>query len=159
ECMPRAITISFAFAIILAALPLAVRSRMPSRPTPQDSPSTTAYLGFDRNIYPGDDALPILRKTYAYSGYWISPPPGEKINTWSGKHQLLQSHGFGFLVLYPGRESRERKTTAQAAQESTQDAAEAIANAEKEGFPKATAIFIDIEEGGRLPATYHAYLR
>src|SRR5262249_53309079 len=28
-----------------------------------------------------------------------------------------------------------------------------------EGFPVGTVIFLDIEEGGRLPATYHAYLR
>jgi len=134
---------------------------MNARTSPQpadENPAPRAYLGFDRNTYPGDDALPILRKTYAYSGYWLSPPPQEKINTWSGKRQLMQSHGFGFLVLYRGRDSRELKSLGLAAQKSAQDATAAVANAEKEGFPKATVIFIDIEEGGRLPATYHAYL-
>jgi hypothetical protein len=131
-------------------------SRLASQPNPQTSAPT--FLGFDRNYYPGDDALPMLRKTYAYSGYWLSAPPQEKINTWSGKRQLMQSQGFGFLVLYRGRDSRELKSLGQAAQKSTQDATDAVANAEKEDFPKGTVIFIDIEEGGRLPATYHAYL-
>src|SRR6266851_5225777 len=96
-------------------LPFATNARTSSQPADEDPPPTS-YLGFDRNIYPGDDAIPILRKTFAYSGYWISPPPGEKINTWAGKRQLLQSQGFGFMVLFRGRESRELKTPAQAAQ-------------------------------------------
>src|SRR5436853_2995941 len=64
--------------------------------------SEKKYLGFDRNNYPGDDALPILRKTFAFSSYWISPPPGEKSNTWTRKRELLCSRGFGFVVLYQG---------------------------------------------------------
>ena len=155
--MRLAIAIHVALASSFLFLLLAMNARTSSQPANEDPP--TAYLGFDRNIYPGDDALPILRKTFVYSSYWISPPPGEKINTWAGKRQLLQSQGFGFLVLYRGRESRELKTPTQAAQKSAQDAADAIANAEKEGFAKGTVIFLDIEEGGRLPATYHAYLR
>ena len=39
------------------------------------------------------------------------------------------------------------------------DAKLAAAAAAKEGFPPRTIIFLDIEEGGRLPAAYHAYLR
>src|SRR5712664_4056911 len=48
-----------------------------------------AYLGFDLNTYPGDAALPVLRKTFSFAGYWLSPPPGAKRNTWVGKRQLL----------------------------------------------------------------------
>src|SRR5712692_7294454 len=79
-----------------------------------DSPNPTevtdhkrSYLGFDRNIYPRDAALPVLRKTFAFTSYWLGPPPGEKTNTWHGKRELLRSQGFGFLVLYRGPESRE----------------------------------------------------
>ncbi len=116
------------------------------------------YLGFDRNIYPGDAALPILRKTLAFSGYWISPPPGEKTNTWSGKRALLRSQGFGFLVLYRGRDSSEFKKEADAKAKGVRDAEETIAAARVENFPSGTIVFLDIEEGGRLPDTYHAYL-
>jgi Domain of unknown function (DUF1906) len=156
--MRLAIAVQLALASSILFLPLATNGHTSTQPA-NEEPTHPAYLGFDRNIYPGDDALPILRKTFAYSSYWISPPPGEKINTWAGKRELLQSQGFGFLVLYRGRESHELKTSAQAAQKSAQDAADAIAKAEKEGFAKGTVIFLDIEEGGRLPATYHAYLR
>ena len=64
---------------------------------PETNPRS--YLGFDRNIYPGDAAFPILRKTFVFTSYWLSPPPGEKTNTWLGKREFLRSLGFGFLVL------------------------------------------------------------
>lgn len=117
------------------------------------------YLGFDRNLFPGADALPILRKTFAFSSYWLSPPPGEKTDTWLGRRELLRSQGFGFLLLYRGPESRELKREATAGEKGTADAREAASVAKKEGFPARAIIFLDIEEGGRLPAAYHAYLR
>ena len=116
------------------------------------------YLGFDRNIYPGDDALAILRKTFAFSSYWLSPPPGEKNNTWTHKRELLRSRGFGFVVLYRGPGSRELKTQTSAKARGTRDGGDAAASAKAEGFSAGTVIFLDIEEGGRLPDTYHAYL-
>lgn len=116
------------------------------------------YLGFDRNIYPGDDALPILRKTFAFSGFWLSPPPGEKSNTWTGKRELLRAEGFGFVLLYLGPDSGELKTRTSAKVRGTRDGEEAAASAKAEGFSRGTIIFLDIEEGGRLPDTYHAYL-
>ncbi|HEX8878489.1 MAG TPA: glycoside hydrolase domain-containing protein, partial [Candidatus Acidoferrum sp.] len=116
------------------------------------------YLGFDRNVYPGDDALPILRKTFAFSGFWLSPPPGEKSNTWNGKRELLRSQGFGFVVLYLGPDSGELKSQTSAKARGTRDGEEAAASAKAEGFSGGTIIFLDIEEGGRLPDTYHAYL-
>jgi len=73
------------------------------------SEHSRSYLGFDRNMYPGDSSLPILRKSFAFISYWLSPPPGERRNTWKGKRELLVSHGFGFLVLV----SRARQRRAQ----------------------------------------------
>jgi Domain of unknown function (DUF1906) len=140
-------------------LTITMSSRSSGTPANNPAPAATTYLGFDRNIYPGDDALPILRKTFTFSGYWISPPPGEKINTWQGKRELLHSQGFGFVVLFRGRESRELKTAAKAKENSALDARASAAAAEREGFPKGTIIFLDIEEGGRLSAIYHSYIR
>ncbi len=144
------------FAII--SLPILVCSCASSQVTAGQDPSPT-YLGFDRNVYPGDDALPALRKTFAFTSYWLSPPPGEKTNTWRGKRELFHSQGFGFAVLYRGRESRELKTETKAKEKGALDARNAAASAKEEGFAAGTIIFLDIEEGGRLPATYHAYLR
>jgi hypothetical protein len=118
-----------------------------------------SYLGFDRNVYPGDAALPVLRKSFVFTSYWLSPPPGEKRNTWKGKRELLLSHGFGFLVLYRGRDSGELKKDADAKEKGNKDASAAAAAAKEEGFSAGTIIFLDIEEGGRLPDTYHMYLR
>jgi hypothetical protein len=117
------------------------------------------YWGADLNTYPGDDALPVLRKSFSFLGYWLNPPPGERENQWAGKRQLLRSQGFGFAVLYLGPQSSALKSRAQANQKGIDDAKRAAAAATKEGFPRRTIIFLDIEEGGRLPATYHAYLR
>ena len=151
---------------ILLALFIATAAPAPQGSVPR------SYLGFDRNIYPGDDALPILRKTFSFASYWLSPPPGEKSNTWSGKRELLRSQGFGFLVLFRGpqiselqklwsesRFNRADRLQAQAEERGSADANQAAAAAKKEGFPSHTVIFLDIEEGGRLPAVYHVYLR
>jgi hypothetical protein len=128
-------------------------------PNLQGAPEhSRSYVGFDRNIYPGDAALPVLRKTFTFTSYWLSPPPGEKRNTWNGKRELLVSHGFGFLVLYRGRDSGELKNETDAKGNGIKDANAAAASAKEEGFAAGTIIFLDIEEGGRLPATYHEYL-
>ena len=123
-----------------------------------DPSQKTAHLGFDRDIYPGDAAFPVLRKTFAFTSFWLSPPPGDKVTTWLGKRDLLRKDGFGFLVLYRGRDSREFKKTAEGPAKGTLDAQAAAAAAKKQGFPADTIIFLDIEEGGRLPTVYHAYL-
>ena len=126
---------------------------------PESRALAGAYLGFDLNTYPGDAALPVLRKTFSFAGYWLSPPPGAKRNTWVGKRQLLLSQKFGFLLLYRGPQTSELKSSSQAGNGGTSDAANAAATAKEEGFPSRAIIFLDIEEGGRLPAKYHAYLR
>jgi hypothetical protein len=120
--------------------------------------ATKYYLGFDANDYPGDDAIPILRKTFSFASYWLGPPPEEKSSSWLGKRALLESQGFGFLVLWNGRESRNLKSAVDALQKGKLDAEAAAKAARQEGFPAHTVIFLDIEEGGRLSPVYHAYV-
>src|SRR5258708_11828586 len=48
-------------------------------PSPQTSP-LGAYLGFDRNDYPDDATLPILRKSFSFIGYLLTSPPSETSN-------------------------------------------------------------------------------
>jgi hypothetical protein len=129
-----------------------------TQPRSQEQQAPSAYLGFDLNIFPGKDALPVLRKTFAFSSYWLSPPPGGKTNNWLGQRELLRAQGFGFLLLYRGPLSRELKSEAAAAQKGTLDARNAASAAKSEGFPVQAIVFLDIEEGGRLPPAYHAYL-
>jgi hypothetical protein len=140
-----------------SAMVITVTARGRSTISVVSSPRT-AYLGFDRNLYPGDTAFPTLRKTFAFTGYWLNSPPGEKTNTWIGKRDFLRNSGFGFLVLFRGRDSHEFKKHPDGPAKGTLDAVAALAAAKKEGFPVGTIIFLDIEEGGRLSATYHTYL-
>lgn len=115
-----------------------------------------AYLGFDRNDYPGDAALSTLRKSFQYTSYWLNDPPGEH-NTWTGKRLLLKREGFGFLVTFNGRTDAQLKGHDAAALGAT-DGKAAVAAAVKEGFPSDVLIFLDQEEGGRLLPEQAAYL-
>ena len=145
--------------LLLIASPYFLRDPDVTIAAPESRALAGAYFGFDLNTYPGDAALPVLRKTFSFAGYWLSPPPGAKRNTWVGKRQLLLSQKFGFLLLYRGPQTSELKSSSQAGNRGTSDAANAAATAKEEGFPSHAIIFLDIEEGGRLPAKYHAYLR
>jgi hypothetical protein len=120
------------------------------------------YAGFDRNDYPGDAALPELRKHFDFTGYWITSPPGETGNTWVGKREILVRQGFGFLVVANGRLDKEINRSIKlgkaAAALGREDAASAIAAAGREGFPAKTILFLDQEEGGRMLPEQAAYL-
>src|ERR1700728_4094836 len=90
---------------VFFACGLALRAgRVPENPQGEKpaTPSSHTYLGFDRNDYPGAPSLPLLAKTFSFSGYWLNVPPGETVNTWQGKRAIVASNGFGFLVLFNG---------------------------------------------------------
>lgn len=132
-------------ALLFAAIPLLAANQV--------------YIGFDRNVYPGDDALPILRKSFSFSGYWLSPPPGEKANGWTGKRALFKRYGFGFLLLYQSATLSRIEDLSTAEKAGRADAQKASDAALREGFPQHSVIFLDIEEGGRLSNPMHEYLR
>lgn len=117
-----------------------------------------SYVGFDRNDYPGDARVPLLKSTFAFTGYWLNAPPGAKNNSWTGKRTLLREAGLGFLVLFNGRLDAELKRAANAADLGRADAATAVAAAKREGFPPNTIIFLDQEEGGRMLPEQKAYI-
>jgi len=122
-----------------------------------------AYLGFDRNTYPGDTNLKALHQTFSYTGYWLNNPPGERANTWTGHRAAVEAAGFGFLVLFNGRlyaelKSAELKSVARATKLGNSDAQAAAAAARREGFPAHTIIFLDQEQGGRMLPEQKAYI-
>lgn len=129
-----------------------------SRRNAADDAAPATYLGFDTNTYPGDDALPALKKTFAFSGYWLNTPPGAKENTWVGKRDVLRKSGFGFLVLFNGRTERQLKPPVDPSSMGQADAEVADESAWREGFPDHTVIFLDQEEGGRMTAPQMTYI-
>lgn len=122
------------------------------------STESRSYFGFDRNRYPGDSAMGVLRKTFSFCGYWLNQPPGESSSSWQGKRKILLSDGFGFLVLFNGRLDKELRTPSSPISLGTQDAYSAIEAAKEEGFPMGTIIFLDQEEGGRMLPEQRAYV-
>lgn len=122
----------------------------------------TPFLGFDRNDYPGDDKMSSMHKTFSFTGYWLTNPPGENTNTWVGKREVLRGQGWGFLVLANGKLDAEilkaQKSGTSPAALGKRDAANAVAAAKREGFPPQTILFLDQEEGGRLLDEQGAYL-
>lgn len=133
-------------------------------PRGQSSAART-YLGFDANDYPGDAALPQLRQTFVFAGYWLNAPPGAsgtkngaELHLWLGHRAALAQQGFGLLVLFNGRLERELKSVANAKFLGGSDALLASVTARREGFPPGTVIFLDQEEGGSMNAGQMAYL-
>ena len=119
----------------------------------------TDVIGFDRNDYPDDEAMAELKNQFAYTGYWLTPPPGATTNGWTGKRAFLRAQGYGFLVLANGRLDKEIKASKLSPAElGRKDAANAVASAKTEGFPARTIIFLDQEEGGRLLPEQAGYL-
>lgn len=117
-----------------------------------------AYLGFDRNEYPGDQNLAGFRRTFSYTGYWLNVPPGAKSNTWTGKRKVVQAAGFGFLVLFNGRLDAQLKKGRDPGELGRLDASNAVNSAKREGFREGTIIFLDQEEGGRMLPEQKAYI-
>jgi hypothetical protein len=146
-------TFSLRFLSPRSAFALPVSSSLSS------SAPSALHLGFDRDQYPGDAAMKLLRKDFVFTGYWLGLPPGEKTNTWEGKRELLRSLGYGFLLLFTGPDSATLKTSAMAREKGTADGKAAAISARRDGFPMSAIVFADIEEGGRLTPNYHAYLR
>lgn len=127
----------------LAAQPMHAQSTQPAT-------TGQSYLGFDSNEYPGDENLAELRKTFAFVGYWLTPPPATKTNPWQGKREAVAAHGFGFLVLFNGRIEAELKQVPSPRALGEKDALDAAYAAWLDGFKPGTVIFLDQEEGGRL---------
>jgi hypothetical protein len=146
----------FSCSFVLALVSLPARTRFALQGATQNS--EPAYLGFDRNEYPGDSSLSALKQIFSFAGYWLNAPPGAKSNGWAGKRGILRNNGFGFLVLFNGRASGELKRAADAAALVESDARNAIENAQREGFPPGTVIFLDQEEGGRLLPEQQEYV-
>jgi Domain of unknown function (DUF1906) len=137
------------FVLFLLLVPPATSPQSPEQP----------FLGFDRNDYPGDDAMKLLRKDFSFTSYWLSNPPQTKSNSWFGKREFLHSLGYGFLPLFNGPASGQLRDEPYTLKRVVADVQSAASAARREGFPAGTVIFLDIEEGGRLPTTYATYLK
>lgn len=144
--------------LLVATLFLSLGVPLLAQNGPKAGTNSVNYVGFDRNLYPGDQNLKDLRATFSYAGYWLNNPPGTNVNTWVGKRSRLEAAGFGFVVLFNGRLYRELRSAERASGLGKTDSQNAAQAAEREGFPAQTIIFLDQEQGGRLLPEQKAYL-
>ncbi|HSQ29105.1 MAG TPA: glycoside hydrolase domain-containing protein [Gemmatimonadaceae bacterium] len=166
---------------------------------------TASHLGFDTNVYPGDDAMRAWKRDGAYEwvGYYLQAPC-HKDDSWSGRRQHLVDNGWGLAVIYVGQQAwgkhlgASRNTTSAKAKSSRRsksrhhssprtmtrksakpvatksdrcsasyvgaaqgqlDARDAIAKSQREGFPRATVIFLDVEHMNSIPQPMRDYYR
>jgi glycosyltransferase involved in cell wall biosynthesis len=128
------------------------------------SPPPTVFAGLDRSIYPGDAAMQWLKSNtnLAWTGFYLAPAPNHPDTSWmppmnpTSVRTTLLGMGWGFAPLYLGRQvGSPNLTTAQG----TADAQNAAALAQSAGFPSGTVIYLDIEQGGLLPAAMIKYYK
>lgn len=66
----------------------------------------SSHLGFDTNVYPGDQAMDAWKRSgeYEWVGYYLSAPC-HKDDSWSGKRPRLIANGWGLAVIYVGQQT------------------------------------------------------
>jgi hypothetical protein len=114
------------------------------------------YAGFDISIYPGNAILQWLKANtnLAWSGFYLAPAPNHPDTTWmpafdqTSVRTSLVGMGWGLAPVYVGQQVGSAQLTAD---QGTADAQDAVALAQSAGFPAATVIYLDIEQGGALP--------
>jgi Domain of unknown function (DUF1906) len=70
------------------------------------SRSSHGHLGFDTNVYPGDNAMDAWRRAgeYEWVGYYLGAPCHSD-DSWSGKRAQLVRSGWGLAVIYVGQQT------------------------------------------------------
>jgi hypothetical protein len=171
---------------------------------------TGSHLGFDTNLYPGDNAMEAWRQSgdYEWVGYYLKAPCHSD-NSWSGTRERLVNQGWGLAVIYVGQQTWGKKlgagnaATASTARRSAPrpvkskkshrrarvrtmtrrsaspvattgsrcsasyvnavqgaiDARDAIATTVREGFPKGSVVFLDVEHMDIIPPPMRDYYR
>src|SRR5258705_6112121 len=101
-------------------------------------------LGFDRNDYPGDAAMKELRKEFTFAGYWLTPPPGARTNSWTGKRKEMEALGYGFLLLARGQAGNAIRTAAAAGKIGVAEGREGVGGEKKGGVAGAATKECDV---------------
>ena len=138
-------------------------------------------MGFDTHTYPGDRTMAAWKAApgapYRWVGYYL-PAPCHKDRSWSGKRQTLVDMGWGIAVVYVGqqtwgrtpRPSQKRLAALTKAgktcnadfispQHGVAEADDAIAAAEREGFPERSIVYLDLERMEKMPVVMRDYYR
>ena len=117
----------------------------------------TTWPGMDLTSYPGDAVMQSWwnNSPFYFTGFYLAPAPDHTDTSWMTKRSTLASQGWGFGILYVGRQEGWSNLTF--AQGET-DAENGVSLAQSAGFPEHAILFLDIESGGTLPTNLLDYI-
>jgi hypothetical protein len=151
-------------------VPAAIAEPSTTTTLPAPVPAKRQFAGFDTGDYPGDAVMTAWangNSPYSFACYYLDAPCHTARgfpNRWSGHRALLNQLGWGFIVTYVGRQVSVGTMVGCGSDNLTRasgvtDGTDAVAKTRAEGFPAGTIIFLDVEGGGPLSASYLDYFR
>lgn len=107
------------------------------------------FLGLDTAIYPGDNVMKLARTqaNIAFTGFYLGPAPSHPDTGWMKKRTFLSKLGYGFAPVYVGQQQSGPGSHKISTAQGVIDGKNAAALAHAAGFPKASVIYLDIENG------------
>lgn len=121
-----------------------------------------SFPGFDTGSYPGDHVMEKwFGNPYVFTGYYLEAPCHNKsrFNPWSGHMDKLKQIGWGFVVVYVGRQAEKCGSKVLTRVQGLTDAADAISKAKTDGVADGATIFLDVEIMDKLSAKMVTYMR
>jgi uncharacterized protein YraI len=119
--------------------------------------SGNVYYGIDLALYPGDSVMQAWWKSspFCYTGFYLGPSVYHSDASFMYKRQVLINQGWGLLPIYVGRQADSEHLDTPTG---VADANEAVDYAVYNNFPRNTTIYLDIETGSSLAASYMNYV-
>jgi hypothetical protein len=123
-----------------------------------------SYPGFDTWRYPGDDVMSAWRgaSPYQWVGYYLESPC-HRSASWMGRRETLGRMGWGIALLYVGQQTFDGQQPAEITESTVcsslllttergrLDGADAANKAAREGFPRGSIVYLDVERMERIP--------
>ncbi len=117
------------------------------------------FYGFDISAYPGDSPMQAFwtGTPFWFTGFYLGPAPRHPDTSWMEKRTVLKNMGWGFIIIYVGRQSADGQALSYA--QGQRDALDAVNLAQQAGFPRGATIFLDVEGGGTLTPQFISYIK
>ena len=121
-----------------------------------------AFPGFDTGSYPGDHVMEAwFGNPYVFTGYYLEAPchNANTFTPWQGHMADLRQMGWGFVVVYVGRQAVGCGSSSLTRAEGLGDAIDTINKAKIDDMPNDTTIYLDIELMENVSGAMIDYMR
>ncbi len=118
--------------------------------------SAASYAGMDAYAYPGSAQMSWLRTrtNLRWTGFYLGGAPNHGDTSWMSQRSTLVSMGWGLAPIYVGRQVGQASLSRS---QGVTDGESAASLAAQAGFPRGAVVYLDVEEGGTLPADLVSY--